>query len=72
MNIGRLISTASNNIFVTVADYITKEIYVDREHPGQIINGNDKRFHHFLKNKRIYAVDIGAEGDLILEICGDE
>ena len=60
------ISVVPNTVPVTVADYLTKEIYADRETPDQIINGNDKRFHLFLKNLRVYGIDIGSENDLII------
>ncbi len=54
---------------VTIADYITGEIYIDRDTPDRIINFDDHRWHHELKNCRVYGIEAGkVYGDIIISI----
>lgn len=54
---------------VTIADYIDGSIYVDRETAENIINGNDRRWHHELKHCLVYGIEVGkVYGDIIISI----
>ena len=72
----RIICITPGNAPVTVADYITGEIYVDRETAYNIIHGNDERWHRMngggLKNYVVYKIEVGKTyGDLIISILKD-
>ena len=64
------------NETVTVADYITGEIFVDNKKPSEIIHSNDAQWHRYngvgLKNYSIYRIETGKVfGDLIFSVLQD-
>lgn len=73
MKLERAICMIPDNETVTVADYITGEIYVDNKKPSDIIHGNDKQWHRDgLKNYSIYRIETGKVfGDLIFSVLHD-
>ena len=73
MKLERAISMIPDNETVTVADYLTGEIYVDNKKPTDIIHGNDKQWHRDgLKNYNIYRIETGKVfGDLIFSVLQD-
>lgn len=76
MKLERAISMIPDNETVTVADYITGEIFVDNKKPSEIIHGNDAQWHRYngvgLKNYRIYRIETGKVfGDLIFSVLQD-
>ena len=76
MKLERIINCIPGNAPVTVADYITGEIFIDRETAYNIIHGNDERWHRMngngLKNSTVYKVEVGKTyGDLIISILKD-
>ena len=69
MKLERAICMIPDNETVTVADYLTGEIYVDNKKPSDIIHGNDAQLHRYngvgLKDYRIYRIETGKVfGDL--------
>ena len=73
MKLERAICMIPDNETVTVADYLTGEIYVDNKKPCDIIHGNDKQWHRDgLKSYRIYRIETGKVfGDLIFSVLQD-
>lgn len=66
-----------HNDIVTVADYLSGEIYVDRKKVYEVIEKNDQRWHRYLgiglKNFRVHKISVGkVYGDLIVEVLKEE
>lgn len=62
---------------VTVEDYLSGEIYVDRKKCYNVIEKNDQQWHRYLgiglKNFRVYGIEVGkVYGDLIVKVLKDE
>lgn len=76
MKLGRIISAVPGNDIVTIEDYLTGKIYVDRKKAYEIIEKNDQQWHQYqgtgLKNFIVYRIEVGkAHGDLIVSILKD-
>ena len=62
---------------VTVADYLSGEIYIDRKEVYKVIENNDQQWHRYhgigLKAFRVYGIKVGkVYGDLIVEVLEEE
>lgn len=73
MTLYNVLATVPGNGIVTVADYLTGEIYVDRKQTFEIIEKNDQQWHRYLgiglKNFDVYGIEVGkAYGDLIVSV----
>lgn len=76
MTLYNVISKVPGNAIVTVADYLTGEIYVDRKQSFEVIEKNDQQWHRYLgtglKNFRVYGIEVGKiYGDLIVSVLND-
>ena len=77
MTLYNVVSKVPGNNIVTVADYLTGEIYVDRKQAFEIIERNDQQWHRYLgtglKNFQVYRIEIGkAHGDLIVSVLKED
>lgn len=77
MTLYNVVSKVPGNGIVTVADYLTGEIYVDRKQAFEIIEKNDQQWHRYLgiglKNFRVYGIEIGkVYGDLIVSVLKED
>ena len=62
---------------VTVTDYLSGEVYVDRKEVYKVIEKNDLQWHRYrgigLKNFRVHRISVGkVYGDLIVEVLKEE
>lgn len=76
MKLERAICMIPDNETVTVADYLTGEIYVDNKKPSEIIHGNDAQWHRYngigLKGYIVYRIETGKVfGDIIISVFED-
>jgi hypothetical protein len=76
MTLYNVLSKVPGNGIVTVADYLTGEIYVDRKQAFEVIEKNDQQWHRYLgiglKNFQVYRIEVGkAFGDLIVSVLND-
>ena len=73
MKLYNVLCNVPSRDFVTVANYLTGEIYVDRKVVCDVIEQNDEQWHRYagigLKNFRVYKIRVGkVYGDLIIEV----
>ena len=76
MTLYNILSKVPGNGIVTVADYLTGEIYIDCKQTFEIIEKNDAQWHRYhgigLKTFRVYRIEIGnVHGDLIVSVLED-
>ena len=62
---------------VTVTDWLSGEVYVDRKSVYKVIEKNDLQWNRYrgigLKNFRVYRISVGkVYGDLIVEVLKEE
>ena len=77
MTLYNILSKVPGNSIVTVADYLTGEIYVDRKQTFDVIEKNDQQWHRLdgigLKNYRVYKLEVGkVYGDLIVSVLKED
>lgn len=77
MTLYNILANVPGNNIVTVANYLTGEIYIDRKQTFDIIEKNDYQWHrylgHGLKNFEVYRIEIGKiYGDLIISVLPKE
>lgn len=74
MTLYNVLATVPSCNLVTVEDYLSGEIYVDRKEVYKVIEKNDQQWHKDgLKNYRVYRIEVGkVYGDLIVSVLKDE
>lgn len=77
MTLYNVLATVPGNNIVTVVNYLTGEIYIDRRQAFEIIEKNDQQWHRYLgiglKNFTVYRLEVGkAYGDLIVSVLPPE
>jgi hypothetical protein len=77
MTLYNVLAIAPGCDVVTVEDYLSGEIYVDRKEVYNVIEKNDQQWHRYLgiglKNFRVYSIEVGkVYSDLIVKVLKDE
>ena len=76
MTLYNVLSVIPGNQLVTISDYLTGDIYVDRKEVYNVIEKNDQQWHRYhgvgIKSFRVYKIEIGTVyGDLMVSILED-
>ena len=77
MTLFNVVAKVPGNGIVTVANYRTGEIYVDRKQAFELIEKDDQQWHRYLgvglKNFEVFKIEVGKEyGDLIVSVLKGE
>ena len=76
MTLYNVLANVPCNEIVTVADYLSGEIYVDQKEVYNVIEENEQQWHRYrgigLKNFRVYVIKVGkVYHDLIIKVLNE-